>query len=377
MLKRWLHYAYLALRGLATRRIDLTSDGIVYHFERLPLAKIWNWLLVEAAARWKPAQPWGWPTHLQIEPTNLCNLRCALCPVTEGLERPSGLMDVALFQRLIDEIGDYVLLILLWDWGEPLVHPKLHEMISYARRKGIRVVTSTNGHHLTDPERADRLIRSGLDTLIVAVDGTTQETYQRYRSGGDLETALRGIRTLVERKRALGSPTPLVNLRFIVMKHNEHEVPALAELAHSLGVDVLTLKTLNPNCLLARPSDPDSPFIPDNPRYQRFRYSDEGRKRIRRRSNPCKNLWNAPAIHWSGVVCPCTFDSREQWPLGDLNTASFREIWRGPRYAELRRQFRRDWEALPSCTDCSCAFEGGSLASDIIAEVVSLEPNAV
>jgi radical SAM protein with 4Fe4S-binding SPASM domain len=376
MLKRLLHNAVLAMRGLAAGRIDLDCDGIHYRYRGVPLRKAWNWLLAEAGARWKPGRPWAWPTHLQVEPTNLCNLHCALCPVTEGMGRPSGMMELALFERLMEEIGDYVFLILLWDWGEPLVHPGLHEIVACAKRRDIRVACSTNGHSLVDPAQADRVILSGLDTLIFAVDGTTQETYQRYRSGGDLAAALRGIRTVLERRRALNRQTPLVNLRFIVMKHNEHEVPGLPELARSLGVDVLTLKTLNPSFALADPKDGDSPFIPANPRYRRFRYEPDGRTRVRLRENPCKNPWNTAAVHWDGTVCLCTFDSRERWPMGKLREAAFREIWRGPDYRKLREQFRRDWQSLASCKDCSYAFVGGSLARDTIAEALHLTPSA-
>jgi radical SAM protein with 4Fe4S-binding SPASM domain len=374
MLRRFIRDCRVALRGLALRRIDIVCDGIHYNFERVPLKKVWNWLLVELAARRKPDRSWGWPTHLQLEPTNLCNLRCALCPVTEGMGRPSGTMDFAQFERLMDEIGDYLFLILLWDWGEPLVHPEFDRIIAHAKRKGIKVVCSTNGHALADPGKAERLILSGLDTIIFAVDGTSQETYQRYRGGGSLETALRGIRTVVERRNALGSRTPFINFRFIVMEHNECELAGLPEFARSLGVDVLTLKTLNPSFALLNPADADSPFIPADSKYQRFRYTDDGRTRLRRRGNPCKSLWNAPAIHWNGTVCLCSFDSKEKWPLGDFRTASFREIWRGTEYAKARRQFRGDWEALASCKDCSYAYEGGSLACETIAEAIFFHP---
>lgn len=360
-----------AVTALATRRVRIDCDLIPYTFERVPLRKLWNWMRVEVSIPYHPERPWGLPTHLQVEPSALCNLKCALCPVTEGLSRPAGNMDPSLFQRLIDEIGKYVFLILLWDWGEPFLNPDIYDMIAYARHKGIKTVSSTNGHPFAKAENADRLIRSGLDSLIVAADGTTQESYERFRQGGRLESVLQGIRTIVERKRALGSLTPLLNLRFIVMRQNEHELPQLRALAASLGVDALTLKTLNPYCDSGT-ADPEYhyQFVPQNPVYRRFVYRGDSFERIRVKHNRCKHLWNNPAIHWDGVVCPCSFDWGNRYPLGDLRQRSFVDIWNGPHYRALRRKFRQGWEDLGMCRECSYAYEGGACSTDAVAEAL-------
>jgi radical SAM protein with 4Fe4S-binding SPASM domain len=344
------------------------------------LRKIINWIMVEGSMMVKPASPWGWPTHFQIEPASRCNLSCALCPVTEGMDRPTGSMELDLYKRLIDEAGDFIFIILLWDWGEPFLNPSIYEMISCAKGKGIKLVSSTNGHIFTSKEHADRLVMSGLDSLIVALDGISQETYEPYRHGGSLEAVFRGIRTVVERKNALGSSTPLINMRFIPMKHNEHEIPRLKDLARELGVDALTIKTLNPHSndsylekRMENKGD-EKEFIPKNPFYRRFRYIDgDLSNRMRRKSNPCRQLWNNPVVHWDGMVCPCTYDYREKYILGDLKKNSFKEIWFGETYGSMRRQFRREWEGLAICGECSYAYKGGSCISEIIAEAFFFE----
>jgi len=351
------------MEALVTRRITIECDRIPYQFHNVPLKKILNWIFVEASIYIKPEKPWGWPTHLQIEPDAHCNLRCALCPVTTGLGRPIGHMNASLFKRLMDEIGDYIFLILLWDWGEPFLNPDIYEMISYAKKKGIKVVSSTNGHLFKQIKHADEVIRSGLDSLIIAVDGITQETYELYRQGGDLESVLQGIRMVVTRKCDLNSETPLINLRSVVMKQNEHEIPKLKDLARSLGVDALTLKTLNPY-------GSDTEFLPENYRYRRFKYAPDGTTRLRRKHNPCKHLWNMPAIHWNGTVCMCTYDSKEEHILGDLNTDTFGKIWFGTPSRRLRRQFRSNWEQIGLCNECSYAYEGGSCIDEIIADAI-------
>jgi radical SAM protein with 4Fe4S-binding SPASM domain len=358
------------VKALLTRRLRMECDRVPYEFQRLPLKKILNWLLVEGSIYLKPRRPWGWPTHLQVEPTNLCNLRCAFCPVTTGMDRPSGSMDVDVFKKLIDEIGDYLFIILFWDWGEPSLNAGVYEMISYAGRRGIKTVLSTNGHLYARGDHAERLVRSGLDSVICAVDGIAEETYNRYRRSGDVNRVIAGVKQLAAARRALGSVTPLINFRFIPMKHNEHEIPRLREFAQSIGADALTLKTLNPYDGGECSSDEadGNEFLPENPAYQRFRYDPVTGQRIRRKRNPCKTLWNNPVIHWNGKVCPCAFDPHDHYALGDLSAESFAEIWSGPSYRELRRRFREDYQQVTLCSDCSYAFEGGSCSTEIIAE---------
>lgn len=327
----------------------------------------------------RPETPLGWPTHLQIEPTTHCNLRCLLCPVNTGLNRPPGHMDFTVFQKVVDEVGEYVFFILLWDWGEPFLNPQIYDMIRYASERRIKLISSTNGHLLAQRDHADRVVRSGLDTLIVALDGVTQETYEKYRQGGNLDDVLRGIRTLVARKQALNSKTPLINLRFLVMRHNEHEMPKLPELAKSLGVDALTFNTLNSHC-----QETDSTrralleaqyqeLLPRNRQYQRFRYTQAGdKKRVAR--NPCKRLWNNPAIHWDGTVTSCFFDYGEQRKLGNVKTDTLTAIWRGAQYRKLRRAFRRGWGKLTLCRDCSNSFAGGDCSWETMSEAIFFQP---
>lgn len=356
----------MALRALATRRVTIDCDRMPFVFDKVPLRKILNWILVEASIPIKPESPWGWPTHVQVEPTNSCNLLCVLCPVTEGLHRPQKHMELRVFQKIIDELGQYLFIILLWDWGEPFLNPSIYDMIAYAKDRQIGVISSTNGHTFAAGDHAERLVNSGIDYIILAVDGVTQATYEQYRQGGDLETVLKGIRNIVKARETLGSKTPLLDLRFIVMKHNEHEIPQLPEFCKSLGVDALTLRTLctyDDGVYCATQAD-GSAFVPDNPAYGPFRLDPTTMSRIRRKANPCKVLWNNPAIHSDGKVFACTFDPHGQCALGDLEQSRFSNIWWGRAYQQLRRQFRRDYQALALCRDCTYAFEGGGMGEE-------------
>lgn len=366
MNKSFLSKCYEAMKALVTRRVSIECDRLPHEFDNVPLRKILNWLLVEASIFLKPVKPWGWPTHIQLEPTNICNLKCVLCPVTEGLKRPSGHMELNTFKKIIDEIGQYLFIIILWDWGEPFLNPSIYDMISYAKRRGIGIISSTNGQIFARESHAEKLVRSGIDSIIFSVDGVTQQTYEQYRQGGDLNRVLAGIRRVVEVKRALNSKTPLIDFRFIVMKHNEHEIPRLKDFAKSLGVDALTLRTLctydgGEYCFTEANGNE---FLPENPDYQSFRFDSQDQSPIRRKSNPCKVLWNNPAVHCDGIVCPCAFDPHGRYILGNLARNTFKDIWWGDAYRRLRRQFRKDYQKLAICSECTYVFEGGAMGEE-------------
>jgi MoaA/NifB/PqqE/SkfB family radical SAM enzyme len=365
-----------ALKVFLTRRVYMECDRIPFEFCDVPLRKILNWILVETSCILKPEKPWGFPTHLQIEPSNLCNLRCALCYVTKGLNREQGHLNLDLFKKLIDELGDYVFLILFWGWGEPFLNPSAYDMIALAKQRGIKIVSSTNGHVFAEDDHAEKLVRSGLDALIFAVDGISQDTYQQYRKRGDLAKVIEGLKKVVTAKDRARSATPLINLRFIVMKHNEHEVPRLKAFAESLGADLVTLKTLN---LHAAPhvdgkAGHESAFLPKNPDFQRFRRDVFTRDPIRRKHNPCKDFWNYSAMSWDGKMIMCCEDYSGKTILGDLKTESFKDIWFGSGYREQRRKFRDDYRTISLCAQCSSAFEGGALGTELIVGSQFLDP---
>jgi MoaA/NifB/PqqE/SkfB family radical SAM enzyme len=286
------------------------------------------------------------------------------------MDRADGSMDVAMFRRLIDEVRGKVLLLLFWDWGEPFLNPDAYAMIRYARQNGIKVVASTNAHVFSDREHARQVVESGLDALVFSVDGIRQETYERFRAGGRLETALAGVCNVVAEKQAQQSSLPLVNLRYIVMKHGENDIPVLEQFARELGADVLTLRKFH----AAPGSVGDAQvreLLPSDPQYQLPRLTPEGRP-VRVRRNPCRNLWNCPTIHWDGTVCSCFQDFNEQRQLGSLKDHTLREIWYGKPYRELRRAFRGNWREMPLCGRCASGFEGGAVGQESNARAVFL-----
>ena len=167
----------------------------------------------------------------------------------------------------------------------------------------------------------------------------------------------------------LKSKTPVINFRFIPMKHNEHEIPLLEDFARSLSVDMLTLKSLNPH----DHGEVDAniatglSYMPQDPRYRRFAYDEHG-ARIRLANNPCKRPWMNPSIHWDGKVSLCTFDAQDHFVMGDLMKENFKKIWWGEAYSSFVNSSVKTTAPYPFATGVRMPLREGSAGSDVIRE---------
>ncbi len=315
--------------------------------------RLWNAALVTASyyrSKWsgRPVQ-WGLPMTISFEPTTACNLRCPECPSgLRAFTRPTGNLREDFFRHTIDNLSKHLLCLIFYFQGEPYINPRFLEMVQYAHRRGIYTITSTNGHFLSE-ENARKTIESGLDRLIISVDGTTQATYESYRKEGRLEVVLQGARNVVKWKRQLRSRTPHIVFQFLVVRPNEHEIPDIYRLAQSIGVDEVKLKT-------AQIYDyaQGNPLIPTIERYARYARMPDGSYRIKNKLlNHCWKLWHSCVITWDGVVVPCCFDKDATHRLGNLREATFQDIWQGAAYRQFRTQLLRGRRHIDICTNCT------------------------
>src|SRR5678809_808767 len=214
---------------------------------KLTARRAWNGVKVLSSyyiSKWtkKPVQ-WGYPVSISFEPTTSCNLRCPECP--SGLRefsRPTGMLKKDFFRQTIDDIHKQLLYLIFYFQGEPYLNRDFLDMVKYASEKKIYTATSTNAHYLND-DNAKRTIESGLDRLIISIDGTTQDVYEQYRVGGRLDKVLEGTKNIVKWKRELKSKTPFIVFQFLVVKPNEHQLEDVKRLAKEMGVDDVWFKT--------------------------------------------------------------------------------------------------------------------------------------
>ena len=302
----------------------------------------------------RPVQ-WGYPVSISFEPTTSCNLRCPECP--SGLRqfsRPTGMLQNDFFKRTIDEIHKELLYLIFYFQGEPYLNPDFLEMVKYASDKKIYTATSTNAHYLTE-EVAKRTVESGLDRLIISIDGTTQEVYQQYRVGGNLEKVLEGAKNIMKWKKELKSKTPFVFFQFLVVKPNEHQIEDIKRLAKEVGVDEVRFKTAQ---VYKYETDPNN-LIPSIDKYSRYKKNTDGLYTAKNKlANRCWKMQHANVITWDGLVVPCCFDKDATHQLGNLKTQSFKEIWHNANYKQFRNELMKGRKNIDICANCS---EGASV----------------
>lgn len=292
---------------------------------------------------------WGMPMTVSIEPTTACNLRCPECPSgLRSFSRDTGNLKKNFFRKSIDELYKDLLYLIFYFQGEPYINPDFLDMVKYAHDKGIYTITSTNGHFLNDTN-ARKTIESGLDRMIISVDGTTQDVYENYRKEGNLETVLQGARNIVKWKKELKSSTPHIIFQFLVVKPNEHQIDEIHNLASEIGIDEVKLKTAQ---IYDYKNGND--LIPTIEKYSRYAKKPDGTYYVKNRLlNHCWKLWHSCVISWDGLVLPCCFDKDAQHKLGNLKEGLFSDIWHGDKYQSFRKSLLRGRDQIDICTNCT------------------------
>jgi MoaA/NifB/PqqE/SkfB family radical SAM enzyme len=280
-----------------------------------------------------------YPVAAFIEPNLYCNLQCPACPT--GLRiglRPTVAIDEELFKAAIDNIGDYVFQLYMYNWGEPLLHKRTPEMIAYAKRKDINILLSTNlSIKLTD-DYIDRLVLSGLDRMIVSLDGVTQETYVKYRRNGNLALVRDNLLRIQRAKQRHNKTTPKVIWQFLVFRHNEHEIEQARALYKDWGADEFTV------CGAEMPMEPHREgFEPSTiPAYNIYHPDHIFQKEAERQmtsDRACAWLYGVFVLNPNGRVSPCCAAPSEKLDFGEYHRGDIFKVWNNETFRRARRIF--------------------------------------
>ncbi|MCC7409039.1 MAG: SPASM domain-containing protein [Phycisphaeraceae bacterium] len=363
--------ARLGLVGRLGQAVDFLARG-VFHVVRnrqyLTAAKLANMALVNVQFALKTERVIGRPYRMKIESTNICNTQCQLCPTGLGLKgRAKGKMSLEDFKRLVDQHRRHLYTLDLSMWGDPLIVPEIYEMIRHAHERGVWTYLSSNLHAFK-PEKgqAEALVRSGLDMLTCSLHGASQATYELYQPGKQLGPAIEKIKALVEARKRLRSATPVIQLNFVVTRHNEHEMAAFTELAESLGCKAvfsqpsmnsrflgqdknLVSLGLSPELLRRKTVEHLEAWLPRNQQYviEPYRRMLRGggefdaEKWNGKKLFNCSWPWQATVINWDGTVSLCCGSYETAEDMGDALRQPFEKIWNGPKYRMARRSFRK------------------------------------
>jgi radical SAM protein with 4Fe4S-binding SPASM domain len=252
------------------------------------------------------------------------------------------------FKSMTNELYPDLMYMLMYFQGEPYLNPNFLEMARHAVKKGVFVATSTNGHYLNE-EMARKTVESGIQEVLISIDGATQGTYEQYRVGGQLDKVLQGVRNLVYARAQANSVSPVILLQFLVVGPNEHEIQDIKRLGKSLGVDEVLLKTAQ-----IYNFETGNSLIPQNPQFSRYRKGPDGRYHLKNKlRNQCWKLWMGAEITWDGRVLPCCFDKDAQYVMGRLTDGSFHAIWRSQAYHLFRQNILKSRKEIDICKNCS------------------------
>ena len=278
-----------------------------------------------------------WPDRMYIESTSICNLGCIMCPTGRGeVMRPKGSMDFDLFRRIVDEMAPHVQATTLHIWGEPLLHPRISDMIAYCRQHGLRSEISTNATLLSE-KKAEAILEAGLNAIYLCLDGIRPETYEMIRVNADHEKTNANIHRFIEMKQKGGYTRPLVNLQIIQMQQTMQEIREFVETWSISGVDRINVKPFDS---WADQVEDISELRSNDPQMPRERY-------------PCPNLWYHVHIYWNGDLAMCDRDFNSRYPLGNVKDGVMK-AWNGPQMQELRRLHVKDeLECVVPCNTCT------------------------
>jgi len=294
---------------------------------------------------------WGYPLYLMIEPTNICNLKCPMCPSGNGdMNRALGKLDFDNFKSVMDDVGDYIFQVQLWNQGEPFINKSFLRLVIYAKSKGVMVQTSTNGHFIRTDDEADQLIFSGLDQVIFSMDGTNKESYEKYRVGGDFNLVMETLERIAKAKQRLNSKIPLIELQFIIFKHNQEEIDNIIQICKNNKINRLSFKT-------AQVYSPEqaAAFLPINADFSRYTFDGKNYKMKGNIKNWCQRLWLNSTVNWDGTVTPCCFDKDADYAFGNIFEGGdlFSTVWKNGPYMRFRKQVMKNRISIDMCTNCT------------------------
>ncbi len=336
-------------------RIPRMQRHVVAFYRYSTPQKLKNLLLVEWERTRQRTILKSLPYMATVDLGNVCNYQCALCPTGQGTQgRPRGLMTLEGFRRMINDLIPYLYKIAFYNWGEPLLNPQLCSIISFTHTNRIGTAVSTNLSRLPK-EGAEGLVGSGLDDLIVSLNGLSQETYQIYHRGGNFDRVVDHIKAVVEEKRHKGARNPHIEVQLIAMRHNEKEIPLLKEFCTRIGADSYRVVPMLFNDIVPRSEDATlqelcTEWLPRNPRYVHPYYRPflKGRtgtraigSRLPQGSGSCFWLWRSVVINWDGGVAPCCILFDQSDDFGNLQTEPFAAIWNNPYFVASRRHVGR------------------------------------
>jgi radical SAM protein with 4Fe4S-binding SPASM domain len=284
------------------------------------------------------------PFRIWLEPTNICNIKCEMCPNPLIPRDQKGKMQFSLYKKIIDEVGSFVDELYIFHRGESLIHPQLPEMIKYAKERGVLVKLNTNATLLTEKKSRD-ILDSGLDLISFSVDGYEKDVFERIRAGAHFDRVVENVKTFLQLKKREGFKHPLTQIEimeFLAYSDTDIEEKRSAFFRRFEGLSF-------DRTVLRRPHN-----VGGNVELGETQGYDIKKNHY----SPCSFPWYSLAIHWNGNVCPCPRDFMGDLVVGNVGTMSIVDIWNCEKMLSVRRHvLNRDFESQACCRNCDQVYK--------------------
>jgi MoaA/NifB/PqqE/SkfB family radical SAM enzyme len=296
----------------------------------------------------------GHPYLLIIDPCNYCNLRCPLCPTgVNELGRPQAMLSFEHFKKYFDPLSPYIFEAYMHNWGESMLNKQVFKMIDYAQQHNVGTNLSSNFAKTTSAD-IDSLLDSGLEYLIVSLDGTSEETYVQYRVGGHYQQVIDNMAELLRRRQVRRLKKPVVEWQFIVMKQNEHQTDEAERLAARMGVDVMRFIPVGLPFEAENRTELAAKWYPTKTEGRVQTAAVEQQYGQGDKPSPCFYLYRSMVVNPDGGVSPCCILYKKHRDFATLNTddLNIMKIWNNDKYRSARSLFSPEVLDKPRATVC-------------------------
>lgn len=315
------------------------------------------------------------PSTVQIEPTNICNLKCPLCVNIEIPKEEQKHLKFEEFKHILSKFN-YTIKIFLTGFGEPFLNPDIFKIIELAKSKGHTINLSSNLN--IKKNLMKDIIKSGLDTIILSIDGFSQESYSKYRKNSNFSRVIENVQYLNEIKKSCNAFYPVITWQFLVNKYNENEIVQAGTFARESGINIVFkefgLADDLPEYNFGDIEELKQKWLPSNKIYIRKNYLDKTNNYVA--DTACPYLWRSISIKSNMKVTPCCFTYKDQSHFGDIAKESLEDIWNNEYYQSARKLFNSDNQSnnlvRTICHNCNNYTKGTGIHIELRNKIIVL-----
>jgi len=309
------------------------------------------------------------PFKLKFENTNLCNLKCTMCPHSAdiGLDRTKGFLKIDNFKYVFDQVKPVYLN--LTGIGEPFLNPDIYDIVTHAKENRAVVKFDTNATLLND-EKINRMLDTNIDVISVSFDGAKKKSYEDIRVGANFENVTKNFRRLVEIRNERNSKTK-IHMFFVLQQSNLTDLPDFVRLAKDVGVDYLGGNFVIPlgfnmnekSNLIGVAPEAVKKIVRETKEISKgtdmvygidglLKFLDKplGEKNVHNQEVPCYLPWYAPLVTWDGFMGPCDFFCDKEYVFGNVFEEPFMKVWNSESAQEFRKQLAK--KRIGICKGC-------------------------